>query len=449
MKAMKLLALAIIVVAVLVGAGWFVLHARDPTEFAGGSRVVLADYKGPDPTGVPAALAGAGPLVRGEYLTRAADCAACHTAPGGKQFAGGRAFKLPFGTLYSPNITADKETGIGDWSDDDFIRALHKGIGKDGKYLYPAFPYPSYTLMTRNDALAIKTYLFSLKPIRDVAPADNLAFPFNQRYLMVFWNLLFNPDHRFRPNIDQTAEWNRGAYLSEALGHCGDCHTPRNLFQALDSRQKYAGAVIEGWKAYNITLDPVWGIGAWSTPQLVEYLSTGHALHRSTAAGPMGGAVDDGLRFLVKDDLSSMTAYLKSIPPLADSKNPAAVRTPPAGMSMAKAVISVGGGQSLGLRVFEGACASCHSFDGSGTITPYAALAGNRSVNDPEAVNLTQVLFDGARLHTPDGTVFMPSFGAGYSDAEIAAVANYVTGRFGTSASSVTPDEVAKRRKGN
>ena len=449
MTALKLLAFAIIVVAVVAGAGWFVLHARDPTEFAGGSRVVLADYKGPDPTGVPAALAGADPLARGEYLTRAADCAACHTAPGGKQFAGGRAFKLPFGTLYSPNITADKETGIGDWSDDDFVKALHKGIGKDGKYLYPAFPYPSYTLMTRNDALAIKTYLFSLKPIRNVAPADDLAFPFNQRYLMVFWNLLFNPDHRFRPNTDQTAEWNRGAYLSEALGHCGDCHTPRNLFQALDSSQKYAGAVIEGWKAYNITPDPAWGIGAWSTPQLVEYLSTGHALQRSTAAGPMGEAVDDSLRFLVKDDLSSMTAYLKSIPPLADSKNPAAVRTPPEGMSMAKVVVSVGGGQNLGLRVFEGACASCHSFDGSGTITPYAALAGDRSVNDPSAVNLTQALFDGAHLHTPDGTVFMPNFGAGYSDAEIAAVANYVTGRFGTSASSITPDEISKRRRGD
>jgi mono/diheme cytochrome c family protein len=448
-KALKLLAFAIIVVAVVAGAGWFVLHARDPTEFAGGSRVVLADYKGPDPTGVPAALAGADPLARGEYLTRAADCAACHTAPGGKQFAGGRAFKLPFGTLYSPNITADKETGIGDWSDDDFVRALHKGIGKDGKYLYPAFPYPSYTLMTRNDALTIKTYLFSLKQIRNVAPADDLAFPFNQRYLMVFWNLLFNPDHRLRPNTDQTGEWNRGAYLSEALGHCGDCHTPRNLFQTLDSNKKYAGAVIEGWKAYNITPDPVWGIGAWSTPQLVEYLSTGHAQRRSTAAGPMGEAVEDSLRFLVKDDINSMTAYLRSILPLADSKDPAAVRTPPEETSIAKAVVSVGGGQSLGLRVFEGACASCHSFDGSGTITPYASLAGDRSVNDPEAVNLTQVLLDGARLHTPDGTVFMPSFGAGYSDAEIAAVANYVTGRFGTSASSITPDEVAKRREGN
>jgi Cytochrome c len=176
MKALKLLALAIIVVALAAAAGWFALHARDPTEFARGSRVALADYKSPDPTGVPASLARAGPLIRGEYLTRAADCAACHTAPGGKAFAGGRAFKLPFGTLYSPNITPDKETGIGDWSDDDFVRALHKGIGKDGEYLYPAFPYPSYTLMTRNDALAIKTYLLSLKSIRNVAPADDLAF---------------------------------------------------------------------------------------------------------------------------------------------------------------------------------------------------------------------------------------------------------------------------------
>jgi mono/diheme cytochrome c family protein len=303
--------------------------------------------------------------------------------------------------------------------------------------------------MTRDDVLAIKTYLFSLKPIRNASPANDLAFPFNQRYLMWFWDLLFNPDRRFMPNTSQTAEWNRGAYLSEALGHCGDCHTPRNVFQALDPRQKFVGAVIQGWKAYNITPDPAWGIGAWSDRQLAQYLSTGHAHRRGTAAGPMGEAVDDSLRFLVRDDIDSMTAYLRSIPPLADSKDPAAVRTPPEETSSAKAAIPVGGAKSLGLRVFEGACASCHSFDGSGTITPYASLAGDRSVNDPAAVNLTQVLFDGARLHAPDGTLFMPNFGAGYSDTEIAAVAKYVTARFGMSASSISPDEVAKRRRRN
>src|SRR5437868_10239965 len=150
----------------------------------------------------------------------------------------------------------------------------------------------------------------------------------------------------------------------------------------------------------------------------MEYLATGHAHGRSSAAGSMGEAVDDSLRFLVSDDIRAMTAYLKSIPPLADSKDAAAVRTPLEGIPIAKAVLSVGGGQGFGLRVFEGACASCHSFDGGGTITPYASLAGNRSVNDPAAVNLTRVLFQGARLHTPDGSVFMPNFGAGYSDAE-------------------------------
>jgi mono/diheme cytochrome c family protein len=448
MKALKLLAFAIIVVAVVAGAGWFVLHARDPTEFAGGSRVVLPDYKGPDPTGVPAALAGADPLARGEYLTRAADCAACHTAPGGKQFAGGRAFKLPFGTLYSPNITPDRETGIGGWSDEDFVRALHEGVGRDGRYLYPAFPYPSYTLMTRNDVLAIKAYLLSLKPVRHVPPDNELMFPFNQRYLMRFWNLLFNPDRRFQPNTGQTAEWNRGAYLSEAIGHCGDCHTPRNLLQGLSSSRKFAGAIIEGWKAYNITPEPVWGIGDWSDRQLMEYLATGHAQGRSSAAGPMGQAVDDSLRFLVSDDIRAMVAYLKSVPPISDSSNPAAARSSPAATEVTLTEQAVGSNNALGLRTFEGACLGCHSFDGSGAVWPYASLAGSRSVNDPAGVNVIQVLFQGARLHSPDGPVFMPTFGEGYSDAEIAGVANYVTGRFGTSGSSITPDEVAKRRRG-
>ena len=388
-------------------------------------------------------------MARGDYLTRAADCVACHTAPGGKQFAGGRAFKLPFGTLYSPNITPDRETGIGDWSDEDFVRAMHEGVGRDGKYLYPAFPYPSYTLMTRNDVLTIKTYLFSLKPVRYVPPGNDLAFPFNQRYLMRFWNLLFNPDQRFEPNTSQAAEWNRGAYLSEALGHCGDCHTPRNLLQGLSSSRKFAGAIIEGWKAYYITRDPVWGIGDWSDGQLMEYLATGHAQGRSSAAGPMGEAVDDSLRFLVSDDIRAMVAYLKSVPPISDNTNPAAVRSPPAEAQVTWAELAAGSDHGLGLRTFEGACLGCHSFDGSGAVWPHASLAGNRSVNDPAAVNVTQVLFQGARLHSPEGPVFMPTFGEAYSDAEIAAIANYVTGRFGAGTSSITPDEVSKRRRGD
>ena len=448
-RAMKFVTLAVVIVVAAMAAGWLMLHARDPTQFAGGTRIELTDYHGPNPTGVPAFLAGADAVTRGQYLTRAADCVACHTAPTGKPFAGGRAFKLPFGTLFSTNITPDEESGIGGWSDEDFVRALHEGIRKDGEHLYPAFPYPSYTLLTRSDVRAIKAYLFSLKPVRNVPPANDLSFPFNQRYLMVFWNLLFNPDQRFRPNINQNPEWNRGAYIAEALGHCGDCHTPRNLLQGLSSSRKFAGAMIEGWKAYNITPDPAWGIGDWSDSQLADYLSTGHAPGRSSAAGPMGEAVDDSLRFLVKEDISALTAYLKSVPPIDDGKDIAAVRTPTAQIAAAKPSNPASNGPTLGLHTFEGACVSCHSFDGGGTVWAHAALAGNRSVNDPEAVNLTQVLFQGAHLHTPDGPVFMPTFGEGYSDAEIAAVANYLTGRFGTSASAVTPDAVAKRRQGN
>ena len=242
----KIAMFVVAIVAVMV-VGWWALRSSDPTAFAKGKRVELADFKGSDPTGAPANLANADLIARGEYLTRAADCAACHTAPGGKPFAGGLPFKLPMiGTIYSTNLTPDSETGIGAWSDKEFLKALHQGIGKDGKHLYPAFPYTSYALMTDNDVLAIKAYLLTLKPVTYTPPPNDISFPFNQRYLMMFWNALFEPSHRFRPNADQAADWNRGAYLVEALGHCGDCHTPRNILFGLNNKRKFAGAIIQG-----------------------------------------------------------------------------------------------------------------------------------------------------------------------------------------------------------
>jgi mono/diheme cytochrome c family protein len=445
----KLIALAVVLVAI-AAVVWFSLRSGDPTAFASGKRVDLADFKGANPAGVPSSLAQADLVARGEYLTRAADCAACHTAPGGKPFAGGLAFKLPMiGTIYSTNLTPDKETGIGAWRDEDFVRALHEGIGRDGEHLYPAFPYTSYTLMTRSDALAIKSYLFSLKPIKYTPPPNDIGFPFNQRFLMTFWNVLFKPGHRFKPNTDQPAEWNRGAYLVEALGHCGDCHTPRNILFGLKSQQKFAGAVIQGWKAYNITPDPKWGIGAWSDAQLQGYLAHGHADGRSSASGPMAEVVENSLRFLSEDDIGAMAAYLRSVPsraasgPLAVAEMPVAQAQPP------KDIRADSSGGALGLRIFEGACVGCHSFDGSGAVSKYATLLGTRTVNDPAGTNATQALLQGTHLHTALGKEFMPGFGNGYSDAEIAAVVNFVTGRFGTSASALTPDEVAKRRQEN
>src|SRR6516225_576101 len=194
---------------------------------------------------------------RGEYLVQAGDCISCHTVPGRPAFSGGREFDLgDKGKLYSPNITPDKETGIGAWSDDDFRAALQLGVAKGGEHLYPAFPYASYTLLSDDDVLAIKAYLFTLSPVRSAPPENELRFPFNQRFLMAFWSLFFNPNQRFAADAGYTAGWNRGKYLVEGLGHCGECHTPRNLLQARSQGSAYAGAVTDHWLAFNISSDP-------------------------------------------------------------------------------------------------------------------------------------------------------------------------------------------------
>jgi mono/diheme cytochrome c family protein len=268
-----------------------------PLAFAGGRTVALADYHAADPTGVPQNLGNADQVKRGEYLALAADCLVCHTAPGGADYAGGLAIPLPFGTLYTTNITPDKDTGIGNYSDQEFLDALRRGKQRDGAHLYPAMPYTSYTYMTDADGLAIKAYLFSLPAVHATARDNTFAFPFNQRWLMVFWSTLFNANARFAPNRDRSPEWNRGAYIAEALAHCGDCQTPRNLGLALDNGKKFAGAVTAGWHAFNITSDQGSGIGGWSDDEVFAYLATGHALGRGTAAGPMGEAIKVSARW--------------------------------------------------------------------------------------------------------------------------------------------------------
>src|SRR6202163_1054695 len=318
---------------VLVAAGaalaGYLVFAPGPTAFAQGKHVALAEYHDKDPTGVPEELKSASLEERGEYLTRAADCAACHTAKDGIPFAGGRAFVLPFGTLYSTNITPDAETGIGNYTDANFLDAVHKGIGRGNTKLYPAMPYASYTYMSNADALAIKAYLFTLKPLHARAPPNTLVFPFNQRSLMSIWSVLFNPDTRYEPNVERSAEWNRGAYLAEAMGHCGECHTPRNLLFGLNNRQKFAGTVQAGWRAYNITSDRSSGVGAWSDADLIHYLSMGHADGRGTASGPMGEAVDESLSHLQPTDIAALVAYVRSVAGIATSDLPPP-RTDPA-----------------------------------------------------------------------------------------------------------------------
>jgi len=437
-----LVVLAGIIVVAVIAAAYIVL-GPGPTNFAGGMRVALSDYRGQDPTGVPAELKSASVVERGEYLTHAADCVVCHTAKDGVPFAGGRAFVLPFGTIYSTNITPDVDTGIGRYTDTGFLDAMHKGIGRGGTRLYPAMPYASYTYMADADALAIKAYLFTLKPIHAPAPANTLVFPFNQRSLMSLCAALFNPDQRYAPNAERSAEWNRGAYLVEAMEHCGECHTPRNLFFALNNRQKFAGTVQAGWRAYNITPDHSSGVGTWSDADLMHYLSIGHADGRGTASGPMGEAVDASLSHLTPTDIAAMVTYLRSVAAVATPDLPEP-RTNPAPASPAQGLAA--GVDPHGKAVYEGACAGCHGWTGISPVMPFATLTGTRAVNDPTANNVAQVIIGGAQRHTGNDPSNMPAFGDAYSDAEIASVANYITARFGIKASELTATQVAKLR---
>ena len=434
-------ALLVIAAIGLVVLGWYGTRPG-PLAFATGKTAALTAYSG-HPTGVPPDFGEKDIIARGRYLAQAGDCESCHTANESKPFAGGLAFKTPFGTLYSPNITPDKETGIGAWSDADFLKAVHEGVDKEGERLYPAFPYAAYTYLTDEDALAIKAYLFSLTPVKNAPPEADLRFPYNQRWLMAVWSGLFNPKQRFQPVADRSPEWNRGAYLAEALAHCGDCHTPRNLLQALDNKSKFAGAVADGWRAYNITADSATGVGAWSEAELTEYLSTGHAKGRGTASGPMAQAVDFSFEKMTPGDIRAIVAYLRSVPAIAAPDLPASKSEPaPANPKQGLAAVI----DPRGKQVFEGACASCHAWTGVSPLASRATLTGSRAVNDPTAINVAQIVLSGSRWQPADSTLSMPAFGAAYNDREIAAVANYVTARFGSKASSITAEDVRKLR---
>ncbi len=403
--------------------------------------------------GAAPAIAGApassDALLRGEYLTRAADCVACHTVPeSGRPFAGGVAFRLPIGTIYSSNITADRANGIGAWSDDEFVRAVRDGIGKNGEHLYPAFPYTSYTKLSRDDVLAIKTYLFSLPAASQVNRANDLSFPFNQRWAVGFWNAAFFKDRRFAADASKPPEWNSGAYLATALGHCSECHTPRNAAFGLTHGKELSGEELQGWRAYNITPDPKYGIGAWNDAEIAQYLKTGLAPGHASAGGPMGEVVSHSLQYLDAADVAALIAYLRSVP-VREGAHPVDVDPQPAPV-VASSDTAPGGGDAAahaqGLRLFEGACASCHQWNGRGQQTPYASLLGTRGVNDVDGTNVTQAILLGGNIRVGDSDIYMPAFGGAYSNSEVAALANYVIAHFGGKEGNVTPDQVAKRR---
>jgi mono/diheme cytochrome c family protein len=374
---------------------------------------------------------------RGAYLVRAGDCLVCHTRPGGAAYAGGRVFDLgAMGRLYTPNITPDRDTGIGSWSDDDFRAALQLGVGRGGKHLYPVFPYASFTLLSDADAVAIKAYLFSLPPVHSRPPANDMSFPFNMRILMAFWSALFNPNERLVPDARQSEAWNRGRYLVEGLGHCGECHTPRNILQARKRSEAYAGAIAQKWHAYNISSDDKSGLGKWSDEALVSYLSSGHVDGHGTASGPMAEIVQNSLRWLTPDDIKAMVTYLRTIP----GRSATDVGDPGRGRASDEAQLA------YGKSIYVGVCAGCHRPDGTGVNAPIQTVQGATTLSNGHAVNLIQVILDGSDLSSASGETDMPSFARGYSDAEIAAVANYTAHQLGASDLSVSAADVDRQR---
>jgi mono/diheme cytochrome c family protein len=399
-----------------------------------------------EPVAPIAGAPGADAITRGEYLARAADCGACHTAAQGRPFAGGRPFATPFGTLYSTNISADTSHGIGSWSDEEFIKAVRQGIGREGN-LYPAMPFTSYSAMSRDDVLAIKAYLLSLPAVSQANRANGIGFPFNQRWGLKAWNLAFLSDRRFAPDDSQSADWNRGAYLTTALGHCGECHTPRNLGFAMSTGKAFSGTLIEGWLAPNLTSDRQAGLGDWSDQQLLGYLASGHAPGRSSASGPMAEVIERSLQYLNQADVRAMALYLRSLP--ARPGAAANIALAPAAAVGSGPVLPQPAAQPLdsGARLFAGDCAGCHQWNGKGRQSVYADLLGTRSVNDPQGNSVVQVILSGTQLTVGNQRVEMPGFAAKYSDAQVAALANYVISHFGEKTASVTGDEVAAQRQ--
>jgi mono/diheme cytochrome c family protein len=436
------LLIALAAVIIVAAAAMLFIVGPGPMAFSTGRKVPLKEFQAANPSGVPEALAQESLIKKGEYLAKASDCLVCHTAHEEQAYAGGFAFVLPFGTLYSTNITPDKETGIGSYTDSQFLDALQRGVRHDGAKLYPAMPYTSYTYITDEDALAIKAYLFSLAPVKMPNKSNALSFPFNQRWAMGIWSAFFNANERFKPDTERSAEWNRGAYLAEGLAHCGECHTPRNLAFALNNRRKFGGALTAGWRAYNISSDKSSGVGDWSDEELMAYLVMGHAPGHGSAAGPMGEAVTESFSQLAPEDIRAIVVYLRSVPG-SRSADLSARLAPPAPDSHKEGLAA---SESRGKAVYEDACVSCHGWSGVSEVSEYASLTGARAVNDPKGTNVAQVILTGTKHSTRSGLLEMPSFGAAYSDADIAAVANYVTTRFGSSASNLNAAEIAKMR---
>jgi mono/diheme cytochrome c family protein len=379
-------------------------------------------------------------IAKGEYLARAGDCVACHTHPGGKQFAGGRPMPTPFGNIYVPNITPDEETGIGAWTPDEFYRMMHSGISRDGTLLYPAMPFASYTKVTREDSDAIYAYLMSVQPVKQKNRPHELRFPFNKRELLVGWRTLYFKEGEFVPDPAKTPQWNRGAYLVQGLGHCAMCHTAVNALGGSSESKAFEGGMIpnQNWYAPSLTSNREAGLGNWSIQDIKDLLQTGVS-HRSTVYGPMAEVTYNSLQYMTDEDIEAMAVYLKELP-MRDAEPP-----PP---SQARLVAPET--MELGRRTYDKQCAMCHGVEGKGQPPAFPPLAGNQSITMLSPVNSIRMVLNGGyppgtrKNPRPHG---MPPFSHVLNDAEAAAVVTYIRVAWGNTGTPVQPAQVNELRK--
>ena len=376
-------------------------------------------------------------IKRGEYLAHAGDCIACHTKHDGAPFAGGLAMVTPFGTLYSPNITPDEHSGIGNWSADDFYHMLHSGHARDGELLYPAMPFPAYTKMTRSDSDALFAYLSSLKPLPVQNQENELRFPYNNRSLLIGWRTLYFTEGEFQPDPKHNAQWNRGAYLVEGPGHCGTCHTAINALGGSSDQKAFAGGLIpmQNWYAPSLTLNKEAGLGDWREQDIVDLLKAGTSA-RGAVYGPMAEVVHNSLQYLTDADVEAMAVYLKTLPEHLQSGNESNSR----GATRVSASVL-----AHGSTLYKSQCSSCHQADGRGAPPAYPPLAQNPSIEMESSVNAIRMVLNGGYPPETAGNprpYGMPPFAQVMSDRDIAAVVTYIRVSWGNTGEPVSPAEV-------
>ena len=394
------------------------------------------------------------PLVqRGAYLARAGNCISCHTARGGEPYAGGRGIATPFGTIYTSNLTPDAANGIGNWSPAHFWRAMHNGRSKDGRLLYPAFPYTNFTLVNREDSDALLAYLKSIKPVPQANLPNSLRWPYSTQAALAVWRALYFSPGVYQPDSKRSAEWNRGAYLVSGLGHCSACHTARNVMGASQGADLAGGLIpVQNWYAPSLASPHEAGVADWDRQDIVNLLKIGVS-SRASVNGPMTEVVQGSTQHLSNEDLNAMAQFLKELPAPAAGK-PASQEI--AVMAMAPSDNAATASTPLlarGAKLYDDQCAKCHGEDGkgqrAGALNAYPALAGNRAVLMSQTVNLVQIVLNGGYAPATAGNprpFGMPPFVLVLDDSDVAAVLTHIRGSWGNQASAVSPLEVNRIR---